>query len=287
MRTRQFLAAGLVTASVIGGVSMTPALAGLALAEDRVVTGYPAPADAEERDEMRLVDLTVTVPSLPSVANPVAGYEVTVTGGDGETYSAVTDGGGDAVLPGLTQGLWEIEVVAPEGEQDFQSVTANLPLMTMNGSWWYTPEIVLKPAYPDPTPTTVTAPPSTVTTTVQTTTPVTQPAGTPSDPQEPSTPGSSTQQTPSSVTTAIPEPGQPGNQEQAPVRESLPVTGVQIGTLLLIIGALLASGIGLIVSGRKKKDAESSPSGDDGGDNDAGVEAGGDAAQDTESGESR
>lgn len=257
MRTRQFLAAGLVTASVIGGASITPALAGVALAEDRVVTGYPMPADAEERDETRLVDLTVTVPSLPDVANPVAGYEVTVTGESGETYSAVTDGSGDAVLPGLTQGLWEIEVVAPEGEQDFQSLTANLPLMTMNGSWWYTPNIVLKPAYPDPTPTTVTPPP---------------------------TPNTSTPQTP---TTAIPEPDQPGNQEQIPVRESLPVTGVQIGALLMIIAALLASGIGLIVSGRKKKDEESSPSGDDDGNNDAGVEAGGDVAQDTESGESR
>lgn len=264
MRTRQFLAAGLVTASVVGGVSVTPAVADLALAEARVVTGYPVPADAEERDAARLIDLTVTVPSLPGAANPVAGYKVTVTGGDGETYSAVTDGGGDAVLPGLTQGLWKIEVVAPEGEQDFQSVTANLPLMTMNGSWWYTPEIVLKPAYPDPTPPTVTAPPSPVTTTV----PITEPVGTPSDPQKPSTPSTSTQQT--------------------PARGSLPVTGVQIGALLLIIAALLASGIGLIVSGRKKKkDAESSPSGDDGGDNDAGVEAGGDAAQDTESGESR
>lgn len=259
MRTRQFLAAGLVTASVIGGASITPALAGVALAEDRVVTGYPVPADAEAPDETRLVDLTVTVPRLPDVANPVAGYEVTVTGESGETYSAVTDGSGDAVLPGLTQGLWEIEVVAPEGEQDFQSLTANLPLMTMNGSWWYTPEIVLKPAYPDPTPTTVTPPPSTVTTTAPTTEP----------------------------TTAIPEPDQPGNQEQIPVRESLPVTGVQIGALLMIIAALLASGIGLIVSGRKKKDEESSPSGDDDGNNDAGVEAGGDVAQDTESGESR
>ena len=259
MRTRQFLAAGLVTASVIGGASITPALAGVALAEDRVVTGYPVPADAEAPDETRLVDLTVTVPSLPDVANPVAGYEVTVTGESGETYSAVTDGSGDAVLPGLTQGLWEIEVVAPEGEQDFQSLTANLPLMTMNGSWWYTPEIVLKPAYPDPTPTTVTVPPSTVTTTAPTTEP----------------------------TTAIPEPDQPGNQEQIPVRESLPVTGVQIGALLMIIAALLASGIGLIVSGRKKKDEESSPSGDDDGNNDAGVEAGGDVAQDTESGEFR
>ena len=267
MRTRQFLAAGLVTASVIGGASITPALAGVALAEDRVVTGYPVPADAEAPDETRLVDLTVTVPRLPDVANPVAGYEVTVTGESGETYSAVTDGSGNAVLPGLTQGLWEIEVVAPEGEQDFQSLTVNLPLMTMNGSWWYTPEIVLKPVYPDPTPPTDTVPPSTVTTTAPTT--------------EPSTP-----QTP---TTAIPEPDQPGNQEQAPVRESLPVTGVQIGALLLIIAALLASGIGLIVSGRKKKkDEESSPTfGDDGGDNDAGVEAGGDAAQDTESGEFR
>ena len=259
MRTRQFLAAGLVTASVIGGASITPALAGVALAEDRVVTGYPVPADAEAPDETRLVDLTVTVPSLPDVANPVAGYEVTVTGESGETYSAVTDGSGDAVLPGLTQGLWEIEVVAPEGEQDFQSLTANLPLMTMNGSWWYTPEIVLKPAYPDPTPPTVTEPPSTVTTTVPTTEP----------------------------TTAIPEPDQPGNQEQIPVRESLPVTGVQIGALLMIIAALLASGIGLIVSGRKKKDEESSPSGDDDGNNDAGVETGGDVAQDTESGEFR
>lgn len=263
MRTRQFLAAGLVTASVIGGASITPALAGVALAEDRVVTGYPVPADAEAPDETRLVDLTVTVPSLPDVANPVAGYEVTVTGESGETYSAVTDGSGDAVLPGLTQGLWEIEVVAPEGEQDFQSLTANLPLMTMNGSWWYTPEIVLKPVYPDPTPPTVTVPPSTVTTTAPTT---------------------STPQTP---TTAIPEPDQPGNQEQTPVRESLPVTGVQIGALLIIIAALLASGIGLIVSGRKKKDEEPSPSGDDDGNNDAGVEAGGDVAQDTESGESR
>ena len=263
MRTRQFLAAGLVTASVIGGASITPALAGVALAEDRVVTGYPVPADAEAPDETRLVDLTVTVPSLPDVANPVAGYEVTVTGESGETYSAVTDGSGDAVLPGLTQGLWEIEVVAPEGEQDFQSLTANLPLMTMNGSWWYTPEIVLKPVYPDPTPPTVTVPPSTVTTTAPTT---------------------STPQTP---TTAIPEPDQPGNQEQTPVRESLPVTGVQIGALLLIIAALLASGIGLIVSGRKKKDEEPSPSGDDDGNNDAGVEAGGDVAQDTESGEFR
>ena len=262
MRTRQFLAAGLVTASVIGGASITPALAGVALAEDRVVTGYPMPADAEAPDETRLVDLTVTVPSLPDVANPVAGYEVTVTGESGETYSAVTDGGGDAVLPGLTQGLWEIEVVAPEGEQDFQSLTANLPLMTMNGSWWYTPEIVLKPAYPVPTPTTDTVPPSTVTTTAPTT--------------EPSTPNAST-----------PQPDQPGNQEQTPARESLPVTGVQIGALLIIIAALLASGIGLIVSGRKKKDEESSPSGDDGGNNDAGVEAGGDVAQDTESGESR
>lgn len=275
MRTRKFLAAGLVASAMIGGVSVTPAVAGLALAEDRVVTGYPVPADAEERDAARLIDLTITVPSLSSVANPVAGYEVTVTGGDGETYSAVTDGGGDAVFPGLTQGLWEIEVVAPEGEQEFQSVTANLPLMTMNGSWWYTPEIVLKPAYPDPTPTTVTAPPSTVTTTVQTTeptsTPVTQPAGTPSDPQEPSTPNMS----------------QSDHQEQTPARESLPVTGVQIGALLMIIAALLASGIGLIVSGRKKKDEEPSPSGDDGGNNDAGVEAGGDVAQDTESGESR
>ena len=256
MRTRQFLAAGLVTASVIGGASITPALAGVALAEDRVVTGYPVPADAEAPDETRLVDLTVTVPRLPNVANPVAGYEVTVTGESGETYSAVTDGSGDAVLPGLTQGLWEIEVVAPEGEQDFQSLTVNLPLMTMNGSWWYTPEIVLKPVYPDPTPPTVTVPTT-----------------------EPSTP-----QTP---TTAIPEPDQPGNQEQTPVRESLPVTGVQIGALLIIIAALLASGIGLIVSGRKKKGEESSPSGDDGGNNDAGVEAGGDVAQDTESGESR
>ena len=265
MRTRQFLAAGLVTASVIGGASITPALAGVALAEDRVVTGYPVPADAEAPDETRLVDLTVTVPRLPNVANPVAGYEVTVTGESGETYSAVTDGSGDAVLPGLTQGLWEIEVVAPEGEQDFQSLTVNLPLMTMNGSWWYTPEIVLKPVYPDPTPPTDTVPPSTVTTTAPTT--------------EPSTP-----QTP---TTAIPEPDQPGNQEQTPARESLPVTGVQIGALLLIIAALLASGIGLIVSGRKKKGEESSPSGDDGGNNDAGVEAGGDVAQDTESGESR
>ena len=263
MRTRQFLAAGLVTASVIGGASITPALAGVALAEDRVVTGYPMPADAEAPDETRLVDLTVTVPSLPDVANPVAGYEVTVTGESGETYSAVTDGGGDAVLPGLTQGLWEIEVVAPEGEQDFQSLTVNLPLMTMNGSWWYTPEIVLKPAYPDPTPTTDTVPPSTVTTTAPTT--------------EPSTPNAST-----------PQPDQPGNQEQTPARESLPVTGVQIGALLIIIAALLASGIGLIVSGRKKKDEESSPNvGDDGGNNDAGVEAGGDVAQDTESGESR
>lgn len=270
MRTRQFLAAGLVTASVIGGASITPALAGVALAEDRVVTGYPVPADAEAPDETRLVDLTVTVPRLPDVANPVAGYEVTVTGESGETYSAVTDGSGDAVLPGLTQGLWEIEVVAPEGEQDFQSLTANLPLMTMNGSWWYTPIIVLKPAYPDPTPTTDMVPPSTVTTTAPTT--------------EPSTPNASTPQTP---TTAIPEPDQPGNQEQIPVRESLPVTGVQIGALLIIIGALLASGIGLIVSGRKKKDEESSPSGDDDGNNDAGVEAGGDVAQDTESGESR
>ena len=261
MRTRQFLAAGLVTASVIGGASITPALAGVALAEDRVVTGYPVPADAEAPDETRLVDLTVTVPSLPDVANPVAGYEVTVTGESGETYSAVTDGSGDAVLPGLTQGLWEIEVVAPEGEQDFQSLTVNLPLMTMNGSWWYTPEIVLKPVYPDPTPPTDTVPTT-----------------------EPSTPNTSTQQTP---TTAIPEPDQPGNQEQTPARESLPVTGVQIGALLIIIAALLASGIGLIVSGRKKKDEESSPSGDDGGNNDTGVEAGGDVAQDTESGESR
>lgn len=256
MRTRQFLAAGLVTASVIGGASITPALAGVALAEDRVVTGYPVPADAEAPDETRLVDLTVTVPRLPNVANPVAGYEVTVTGESGETYSAVTDGSGDAVLPGLTQGLWEIEVVAPEGEQDFQSLTANLPLMTMNGSWWYTPEIVLKPVYPDPTPPTVTAPPS-------------------------------TPQTPTSVATATPEPSQPDNQEQTPARESLPVTGVQIGALLMIIAALLASGIGLIVSGRKKKDEEPSPSGDDHGNNDAGVEAGGDVAQDTESGESR
>ena len=239
MRTRKFLAAGLVASAMIGGVSVTPAVAGLALAEDRVVTGYPVPADAEERDAARLIDLTVTVPSMPSVANPVAGYEVTVTGGDGETYSAVTDGGGDAVLPGLTQGLWEIEVVAPEGEQEFQSVTANLPLMTMNGSWWYTPEIVLKPAYPDPTPTIVTAPPSTVTTTVATT----EPTSTPSDPQEPPTPSS----------------GQPDHQEQSPARESLPVTGVQIGTLLMIIAALLASGIGLIVSGRKKKGAGSMP----------------------------
>ena len=255
MRTRQFLAAGLVTASVIGGASITPALAGVALAEDRVVTGYPMPADAEAPDETRLVDLTVTVPSLPDVANPVAGYEVTVTGEAGETYSAVTDGGGDAVLPGLTQGLWEIEVVAPEGEQDFQSLTVNLPLMTMNGSWWYTPEIVLKPVYPDPTPTTDTVPPSTVTTTVP--------------------------------TTAIPEPDQPGNQEQTPARESLPVTGVQIGALLIIIAALLASGIGLIVSGRKKKDEESSPSGDDGGNNDAGVGTDRNVTQDTESGESR
>lgn len=265
MRTRQFLAAGLVTASVIGGASITPALAGVALAEDRVVTGYPVPADAEAPDETRLVDLTVTVPRLPDVANPVAGYEVTVTGESGETYSAVTDSSGNATLPGLTQGLWEIEVVAPEGEQDFQSLTVNLPLMTMNGSWWYTPEIVLKPVYPDPTPPTVTVPPSTVTTTAP-------------------TPNASTPQTP---TTAIPEPDQPGNQEQIPTRESLPVTGIQIGALLLIIAALLASGIGLIVSGRKKKDEESSPSGDDGGDNDAGVEAGGDAAQDTESGEFR
>ena len=255
MRTRQFLAAGLVTASVIGGASITPALAGVALAEDRVVTGYPVPADAEAPDETRLVDLTVTVPRLPNVANPVAGYEVTVTGESGETYSAVTDGSGDAVLPGLTQGLWEIEVVAPEGEQDFQSLTANLPLMTMNGSWWYTPEIVLKPAYPDPTPTTVTVPPSTVTTTAP--------------------------------TTAIPEPDQPGNQEQTPARESLPVTGVQIGALLIIIAALLASGIGLIVSGRKKKDEESSPSGDDGGNNDDGVGTDRNVTQDTESGESR
>lgn len=261
MRTRQFLAAGLVTASVIGGASITPALAGVALAEDRVVTGYPMPADAEAPDETRLVDLTVTVPSLPDVANPVAGYEVTVTGEAGETYSAVTDGGGDAVLPGLTQGLWEIEVVAPEGEQDFQSLTVNLPLMTMNGSWWYTPEIVLKPVYPDPTPPTDTAPTT-----------------------EPSTPNASTPQTP---TTAIPEPDQPGNQEQTPARESLPVTGVQIGALLIIIAALLASGIGLIVSGRKKKDEESSPSGDDDGNNDAGVESGGDVTQDTESGEFR
>ena len=256
MRTRQFLAAGLVTASVIGGASITPALAGVALAEDRVVTGYPVPADAEAPDETRLVDLTVTVPSLPDVANPVAGYEVTVTGESGETYSAVTNGSGDAVLPGLTQGLWEIEVVAPEGEQDFQSLTANLPLMTMNGSWWYTPEIVLKPAYPDPTPTTVTTPPS-------------------------------TPQTPTSVATATPEPSQPDNQEQTPARESLPVTGVQIGALLMIIAALLASGIGLIVSGRKKKDAESSPLGDDDGNNDAGVKTDSDAAQDTESGEFR
>ena len=267
MRTRQFLAAGLVTASVIGGASITPALAGVALAEDRVVTGYPVPADAEAPDETRLVDLTVTVPSLPDVANPVAGYEVTVTGESGETYSAVTDGSGDAALPGLTQGLWEIEVVAPEGEQDFQSLTVNLPLMTMNGSWWYTPEIVLKPVYPDPTPPTVTVPPSTVTTTAP-------------------TPNTSTPQTP---TTAIPEPDQPGNQEQTPVRESLPVTGVQIGALLLIIAALLASGIGLIVSGRKKKkDAESSPTfGDDGGSSNAGVETDRDVTQDTESGEFR
>ena len=257
MRTRQFLAAGLVTASVIGGASITPALAGVALAEDRVVTGYPVPADAEAPDETRLVDLTVTVPRLPDVANPVAGYEVTVMGESGETYSAVTDGSGDAVLPGLTQGLWEIEVVAPEGEQDFQSLTVNLPLMTMNGSWWYTPEIVLKPVYPDPTPPTDTAPPSTVTTTAPTT--------------EPSTPNTS----------------QPDHQEQIPARESLPVTGVQIGALLLIIAALLASGIGLIVSGRKKKDEESSPSGDDDGNNDDGVETDSDVAQDTESGESR
>lgn len=257
MRTRQFLAAGLVTASVIGGASITPALAGVALAEDRVVTGYPVPADAEAPDETRLVDLTVTVPRLPNVENPVAGYEVTVTGESGETYSAVTDGSGDAVLPGLTQGLWEIEVVAPEGEQDFQSLTANLPLMTMNGSWWYTPNIVLKPAYPDPTPTTDTVPPSTVTTTAPTT--------------EPSTPNAST-----------PQPDQPGNQEQIPVRESLPVTGVQIGALLIIIAALLASGIGLIVSGRKKKDEESSPNvGDDG------VETDRNVAQDMESGEFR
>ena len=256
MRTRQFLAAGLVTASVIGGASITPALAGVALAEDRVVTGYPVPADAEAPDETRLVDLTVTVPRLPDVANPVAGYEVTVMGESGETYSAVTDGSGDAVLPGLTQGLWEIEVVAPEGEQDFQSLTVNLPLMTMNGSWWYTPEIVLKPAYPDPTPTTVTTPPS-------------------------------TPQTPTSVATATPEPSQPDHQEQTPARESLPVTGVQIGALLMIIAALLASGIGLIVSGRKKKDEEPSPSGDDHGNNDAGVETDSDVAQDTESGESR
>ena len=257
MRTRQFLAAGLVTASVIGGASITPALAGVALAEDRVVTGYPVPADAEAPDETRLVDLTVTVPRLPDVANPVAGYEVTVTGESGETYSAVTDGSGDAVLPGLTQGLWEIEVVAPEGEQDFQSLTVNLPLMTMNGSWWYTPEIVLKPVYPDPTPPTDTAPPSTVTTTAPTT--------------EPSTPNTS----------------QPDHQEQTPARESLPVTGVQIGALLMIIAALLASGIGLIVSGRKKKNEEPSPSGDDGGNNDDGVGTDRNVTQDTESGESR
>ena len=267
MRTRQFLAAGLVTASVIGGASITPALAGVALAEDRVVTGYPVPADAEAPDETRLVDLTVTVPRLPDVANPVAGYEVTVTGESGETYSAVTNGSGDAVLPGLTQGLWEIEVVAPEGEQDFQSLTVNLPLMTMNGSWWYTPEIVLKPAYPDPTPTTVTTPPST--------------------PQTPTSVATATPQTPTSVATATPEPSQPDNQEQTPARESLPVTGVQIGALLMIIAALLASGIGLIVSGRKKKDAESSPLGDDDGNNDAGVKTDSDAAQDTESGEFR
>lgn len=284
MYARQFLAAGLVTASVIGGLSMTPALAGVALAEDRVVTGYPVPANAEAPDVTRLVDLTVTVPSLPNVENPVSGYEITATSESGETYSAVTDGGGNAALPGLTQGIWEIEVVAPEGEQDFQSVTANLPLMTMNGSWWYTPEIVLKPAYPDPTPTTVTAPPSTVTTTV----PTTEPAGTPSDLQEPSTSNTSTPQTPTSVATAIPEPGQPGHQEQAPVRDSLPVTGVQIGMWLLIIAALLASGIGLIVSGRKKKNEESSPTfGDDGGSSDTGAETDRDVARDTESGEFR
>ena len=130
--------------------------------------------------------------------------------------------------------------------------------MTMNGSWWYTPEIVLKPVYPDPTPPTVTVP----------------------------TPNTSTPQTP---TTAIPEPDQPGNQEQTPARESLPVTGVQIGALLIIIAALLASGIGLIVSGRKKKkDAESSPNvGDDGGSSNAGVETDRDVTQDTESGEFR
>src|SRR5699024_8533376 len=94
---------------------------------------------------------------------------------------------------------------------------------------------------------------------------------------EPSTPNAST-----------PQPDQPGNQEQIPMRESLPVTGVQIGALLIIIAALLASGIGLIVSGRKKKDEESSPTfGDDGGSSNAGVETGGDVAQDTESGESR
>lgn len=255
MRTRQFLAAGLVTASVIGGVSMTPALSGLALAEDRVVTGYPVPADAEVRDEIRSIDLTVTVPSLPGAANPVAGYEVTVTGEAGETYSAVTDGNGNAVLPDLTQGLWEIEVVAPEGEQDFQSVTANLPLMTLDGSWWYSPEIVLKPEYPDPTPTTVTAPPSTVTTTA----PPAEPTTTPSDPQKPSPPS------------------------------SLAETGVQIGTLLPIIAVLLALGIGLISRGRKKNKVEEPTPGDgvDSGNHDAGVEAGGDVAQDTESGESR
>ena len=65
------------------------------------------------------------------------------------------------------------------------------------------------------------------------------------------------------------------------------MTGVQIGALLMIIAALLASGIGLIVSGRKKKDEESLPSGDNDGNNDAGVETGGDVAQDTESGEFR
>lgn len=158
--------------ALAAGVILSCSLGSPALADVRVVTGYPT-APAMEKSE-KLVDVNVLLPIGnvydDSGVTGAVGHRIEMrkliatpaqVNGMNEqelkdvpvftTRTGTTDNNGIASFTGLEQGLWIMEPLFNLGDaHSFQTMVVDLPTLDPEGNWDHTVDLIAKPV---PTPT--------------------------------------------------------------------------------------------------------------------------------------
>lgn len=274
--------------ALAAGVILSCSLGSPALADVRVVTGYPT-APAMEKSE-KLVDVNVLLPIGnvydDSGHNGAVGHRIEMrkliatpaqVNGMNEqelndvpvftTRTGTTDDNGIASFTGLEQGLWIMEPLFDSGDtKSFQTMVVDLPTLDPEGNWDHTVDLIAKPV-PAPTPipgiTTVTSPHDQEPTdsdksapTTTTASPVTSGSGSGSgngnDSNRGNNNGNGSGNTGNNGGSGTQQSPSSAEQQQSPALTRLAETGASvIGLSVIMIGLVIA---GIALMRRRAKD---------------------------------